>query len=103
MAAWEEAADNFVEMEDTYSLSSMGTLDEAIKNIVKFLGLQPAERSDKVPEGKSTHTLLLAGIFRGGFDVLVRAKLALADGVTMQLTVRSTDPDVAELVTSTVG
>ena len=39
----------------------------------------------------------------GGFEVLVRAKLALSDGVTMQMTVRSEDPDVSELVTSTVG
>lgn len=59
-AAWEEAA-SFLEMEDTYSLSSMNTLDEAVKNIVQFLGLQPAERSDKVPEGKTTHSLFLAG------------------------------------------
>lgn len=59
--AWEEADQNFVELEDTYSLSSMNTLDEAVKNIVQFLGLQPAERTDKVPEGKTTHTLLLAG------------------------------------------
>jgi coatomer protein complex subunit gamma len=42
-------------------------------------------------------------MFRGGIDILVRAKLALSDGVTMQLTVRSTDGDVAELITSTVG
>lgn len=42
-------------------------------------------------------------MFRGGFEVLVRAKLAPADGVTMQLTVRSTDEEVAELVTSAVG
>lgn len=61
-AAWEEAGNNFVEMEDTYSLSSMGTLEEAVKNIIQFLGLQPAERTDKVPEGKTTHTLLLAGM-----------------------------------------
>ncbi|ENN73215.1 hypothetical protein YQE_10166, partial [Dendroctonus ponderosae] len=42
-------------------------------------------------------------VFRGGVDVLVRAKLALADGVTMQLTVRSQDEGVAELITSAVG
>ena len=60
-AAWDEAAPLCVEMEDTYSLSSMSTLEEAVKNIIQFLGLQPAERSDKVPEGKTTHTLLLAG------------------------------------------
>lgn len=60
-AAWEDGNSNFIEMEDTYSLSSMSTLDEAVKNITQFLGLQPAERSDKIPEGKTTHTLLLAG------------------------------------------
>ncbi|KAK7862012.1 hypothetical protein R5R35_002151 [Gryllus longicercus] len=102
-SAWEEAASTHSELEDTYSLSTMGTLEEAVRNIINFLGLQPAERSDKVPEGKSSHTLYLAGVFRGGHEVLVRAKLALAEGVTMQLTVRSTDPDVAELVTSTIG
>ncbi|KAJ8920282.1 hypothetical protein NQ315_011943 [Exocentrus adspersus] len=101
-AAWEEAA-SFIEMEDTYSLSSMNSLDEAVKNIIQFLGLQPAERTDKVPEGKNIHTLLLAGQFRGGIDILVRAKLALSDGVTMQLTVRSPDDNVAELITSAVG
>jgi hypothetical protein len=44
-----------------------------------------------------------SGVYRGGYDILVRAKLALAEGVTMQLTVRSTNADVAELVTSAVG
>ncbi|GFG30080.1 hypothetical protein Cfor_09505 [Coptotermes formosanus] len=102
-AAWEEAAASHCELEDTYSLSNMGTLEEAVKNIVSFLGMQPAERSDRVPEGKSSHTLFLAGVYRGGYDILVRAKLALAEGVTMQLTVRSTNADVAELVTSAVG
>nr|CAD7411236.1 unnamed protein product [Timema cristinae] len=101
-SAWEEAV-NYHELEDTYALSSMGSLEEAVKSIISFLGMQPVERSDKVVEGKSSHTLYLAGLFRGGHDVLVRAKLALGDGVTMQLTVRSTDPDIAELVTSAVG
>lgn len=34
---------------------------EAVGNIVKFLGMHPCERSDKVPDNKNTHTLLLAG------------------------------------------
>jgi coatomer protein complex subunit gamma len=59
-AAWEELGPTN-ELEDTYALSSMKTLDEAVRNIIKFLGMQPCERSDKVPEGKSSHTLLLAG------------------------------------------
>ncbi len=59
-AAWEElGATN--ELEDTFALSSFKTLEDAVKNIVQFLGMQPCERSDKVPEGKSSHTLLLSG------------------------------------------
>lgn len=43
------------------------------------------------------------GIFRGGAEVLVRCKLALSEGVHMQLTVRSTDPTVAEIITMAIG
>lgn len=101
--SWEEVgAEN--ELEDTYALSSMKTLEEAVKNVIQFMGMQPCERSDKVPEGKSSHTLYLGGVFRGGHDVLVRAKLALTDnGVTMQITVRSTDASAAEVIARAVG
>ena len=82
-------------------------VSDAVKNIIQFMGLQPCERSDKVTAGKSSHTLWLAGVYRGGHDVLVRAKLALTDdsggGVTMQITVRSTDPTVSEVIASAVG
>ena len=67
------------------------------------MGLQPCERSDKVPEGKNMHTLYLAGVYRGGHDVLVRAKMVLDESVTMQLTVRSTDPHSSEVIVSAVG
>ena len=76
---------------------------EAVTKITHFIGLQPCERSDRVPEGKSSHTLLLAGVYRGGCDVMVRSRLALKDGVTMHLTVRSKDPVVSEVVMSAVG
>lgn len=45
----------------------------------------------------------ISGVFRGGHEVLLRAKLALAEGVTMQLTVRTTNAEIAELVTSAIG
>ena len=41
------------------------------------MGMQACERSDKVPEGKASHALYLAGVYRGGHDVLVRAKMTL--------------------------
>ncbi len=45
----------------------------------------------------------ISGVFRGGHDVLVRSKLALSDGVTLQITVRSTDAHVSEIIASAVG
>ncbi|XP_025106281.1 coatomer subunit gamma-2-like [Pomacea canaliculata] len=102
-ASWEEVGPEN-ELEDTYALATVNTLEDAIKNITQYLGLQPCERSDKVPEGKSSHTLYLSGIFRGGHDALVRAKLALdSSGVTMQLTVRSTDPSVSEILATAIA
>lgn len=66
-------------------------LIDAVKELVKHLGLGISDRSDKVPEGKSAHTLLMSGIYRGGHEVLARARLALDPvdmNVTMNLTVR---------------
>lgn len=65
--------------------------------------MQACERSDKVPENKSAHTLYLAGVYRGGHDILARAKLVLKDGVTMQLTVRSTDATSAQVISAAVS
>ncbi|XP_053108898.1 coatomer subunit gamma-2 [Hemicordylus capensis] len=101
-AAWEELGDDY-EKEETFALSSIKTLDEAVNNIVKFLGMQPCERSDKVPENKNSHTLYLAGVYRGGLDVLVRSRLALGDGVTMQVTVRSTEETPVDVILASVG
>ena len=67
------------------------------------MGMQPCERSDRVEGSKSSHTLLLAGVFRGGHDVLVRARLAQSQGVTMKITVRSDDITVTEIIAGAVG
>lgn len=115
--------EEWVEAEDTYALAAVNSIQDAVNTILKFLGLGATNMTEKVPEGTHTHTLLcsgkfllfkvcflksfehmsILGIFRGNIEILVRAKLALSDEVTMQLTVRSTDPDVAELITSSVG
>ncbi|XP_064422462.1 coatomer subunit gamma-1 [Latimeria chalumnae] len=101
-AAWDEVGDEF-EKEETFTLSSVNTLEEAVTNIVNFLGMQPCERSDRVPENKNAHTLYLAGVFRGGYDLLVRARLALTDGVTMQVTARSTAEIPVDIIMASVG
>jgi len=101
-ASWEEVGDEH-ELEETYHLSEIGTLEEAVKQIITFLGMQPCERSDKVPEGKVHHVLILSGVYRGGHEILVRSKLVLKDGVQMQLTVRGTDPTSVAVVASAIA
>lgn len=51
----------WIEMEDIYELSAVNTLQEAVNTILKFLGLSPANLSEKVNEGVHTHTLLASG------------------------------------------
>lgn len=58
--------DNFystewVELEETYALSAVSTLQEAVQTIIKFLGLGPANATEKVAEGTHTHTLVCSG------------------------------------------
>ncbi|NXU49255.1 COPG1 protein, partial [Turnix velox] len=101
-AAWDEVGDEY-EKEETFTLSAIKTLEEAVSNIVKFLGMQPCERSDKVPDNKNSHTLYLAGVFRGGHDLLVRSRLVLTDTVTMQVTARSSEELPVDVIMASVG
>ncbi|CAD6237136.1 GSCOCG00002158001-RA-CDS [Cotesia congregata] len=105
-AAWEAAPTRgFTCMEDTFALgANVTTLESAVQSLIGFLALEPADRTDKVSPGATSHVLFLHGYFRGGKEIFSRARLALAESqVTMQLSVRSQDPDVAALVLASVG
>ena len=59
-AAWDEIGmEN--EMEETYSLTEISTISEAVKLLIHHLGMNPSERTDSIDEAKSSHTLLLSG------------------------------------------
>ena len=59
-SAWDELGPEN-ELEDTFAMSSMNTLEEAVTQVTTFLGMFSCDRSDRVPDGKSSHTLYLAG------------------------------------------
>ena len=126
-ALWEEiGVEN--EFEDNYTLS-IPTLEgyffylfsfcfiifvcflECVKKVISYMGMQPYEQLDKVAEGKASHTLYLAGIYRGGHDVLVRAKMALEETsadpstttITMHLTIRLTDRSAVQVIASAIA
>lgn len=67
------------------------------------MGLGPSQNTEKVGEGQHTHTLLCSGTFKNGADILLKVKLASSDGITMHLTVKTTEPDVADLIISACG
>ncbi|VDM48689.1 unnamed protein product [Toxocara canis] len=103
-AGWEQLGEDN-ELDETFALSTLHTLQDAVRELMKCLGMGPCERSDRVPEGKSAHTLLLAGVFRGGHDVLAKARLALdpADQtVTLNLVVRSDNEAVSAAITGAI-
>jgi len=99
---WEKLG-NAGEVIETYKLTSVKTTQDAIKAIIEFLGMQPCDQSDTIPAGKSNrHILYLAGKFLGDFNVLVRGRMMLSDpsqGVSLELTVRSTDKEISSIVT----
>jgi len=76
---------------------------DAVRQITGFMGMQPCERSDKLDGDKPSHTLLLAGVYRGGHEVLVKARLAHSQSVSMKITVRSDNLIAAETIASAVG
>lgn len=114
--AWQAMSEES-EVEETYVLSKHKTIKDAISQLVEHLGLQPCERSDQMPqEQRSSHQLLLSGVFRGGDEVLARCKLARIvpdavtnqvlssqGGVNLQIVVRSSNQAISQIIADAVG
>ncbi|KAB5541943.1 hypothetical protein PHYPO_G00085760 [Pangasianodon hypophthalmus] len=88
-AAWEEVGADF-EKEETFALASVRTLEEAVNNIISFLGMQPCERSDKACSGRLRRAECVAAP-------------RPADGVTMQVAVREVQANVVDVILASVG
>eukprot|EP01116_Phalansterium_solitarium_P019553 TRINITY_DN5508_c0_g1_i3.p1 TRINITY_DN5508_c0_g1~~TRINITY_DN5508_c0_g1_i3.p1 ORF type:complete len:847 (-),score=248.69 TRINITY_DN5508_c0_g1_i3:188-2728(-) len=54
---WDETGEDF-EVVETYALSTMKGLQEAVDQIIKFLGMQPCDRSNEVPAKRNKHILV---------------------------------------------
>lgn len=84
---------------ETYALASLGSLQEACDKVVAALSMQPLEGSD-TPMQTSTHTMKLAGKSITGTKVLANVQMAYSakSGVTVKISARSKDKEVASLV-----
>ncbi|MFH4981679.1 hypothetical protein AB6A40_008388 [Gnathostoma spinigerum] len=104
-SVWDQLSEDN-ERTDTFALQSMHTLQDAVRELIRVLGMGVCERSDHVPEGKSSHTLLLSGMFRGGHETLARIRLAfdpVDQYVTINVAVRSPDRAISELILNAVA
>ncbi|GMS96132.1 hypothetical protein PENTCL1PPCAC_18307, partial [Pristionchus entomophagus] len=92
-------------VEETFSLSTVSSIHEAIKKVCGLLGLAPCERSDIVPEGRNRHAVMMSGVFRGGFEVLAKANVAIDpsdNSIGLNLLIRSPNPTVSEILASAI-
>ncbi|KAI8910146.1 adaptin N terminal region-domain-containing protein [Gorgonomyces haynaldii] len=94
-AGWSQLGDPQVE---TYQLE-LGSIKETVDQLEQVLGLMPQSRQI---QSQASHQLELAGVYLGQVDVLARCRMVLNDGVTLQLAVKSSDPQVAALVLAAV-
>ena len=97
--AW-EGVGNDAEVQEKFSLQ-FKKLDDAVAAVIEFLGMQPCDNTQLVPDSSaSVHNLHLSGVFCGGVAVLVRSQLQMdpAGSVVLKIAVRSENAEVSQMV-----
>ncbi|KAI9008863.1 adaptin N terminal region-domain-containing protein [Phycomyces nitens] len=101
---WELLAEN--EATETFGLDKdkAPSLKAACVAITDLLGMQAMDDT-ALPQSAKTHVLILAGTFLGGAKVVARCRMTFnsTTGVAFELTVRSQDPEVAQIVLSAIA
>eukprot|EP00727_Mastigamoeba_balamuthi_P007460 m51a1_g3334 putative coatomer subunit gamma-like (888) ;mRNA; f:379003-382858 len=91
---------------ETYNLSTIKTLQEAVNETMRFLGMTPCDGTSTVPTGSKKHILFLGGRFsQGDVPVLARIRMRVdpsGSGVNMELTVRSKDPAISAVIATAI-
>mmetsp|Transcript_25184 Transcript_25184/g.54739 ORF Transcript_25184/g.54739 Transcript_25184/m.54739 type:complete len:900 (-) Transcript_25184:336-3035(-) len=97
--SWEEL-DPESEKADEYGLGQRDGLQEAVEAVINTLGMQPCEGTEAVPPNARSHTVLMAGIFVGYQQVLVRMSFGIdaSNQVAMKLVVRAESPEISDAV-----
>ncbi|EGC39052.1 hypothetical protein DICPUDRAFT_45443 [Dictyostelium purpureum] len=87
----------------TFSLVGVKTIDEAVKQIVKTLGMATAEKSEVVQPKAMKHILYLSGKSLSNQLIYVRARMKLDQSQTntdVELTIKSDSEELNEFVIS---
>lgn len=93
------------EVIETFSLTSITSIKSAVSTIIGLLGIEVCENSNNVKDKASTHCLMMAGTFIGGFVCLVRCRMAFEanSGVTLEICVRGSDKIANEKIANCIS
>ncbi|KAJ1560040.1 Coatomer subunit gamma-2, partial [Nowakowskiella sp. JEL0078] len=103
--AWDDLGEKN-EVVETYELTAVPNIKTAVSTMLDLLGMQPCDNTGTVKDTQTTtHTLYLAGTFVGGFPILARCRMAFASatGVTMELSVRSTNETASTIIANAIN
>ncbi|KAJ2264002.1 coatomer subunit gamma [Coemansia sp. RSA 376] len=89
---------------ETFALSSFESIEECITKVCDLLNMCPLEGALS-PRSKAAHKAAFTGKWMGRAKTVARTRMTYQKGagVTMELTVRSEDPTVSELVVSAIA
>ena len=101
-SSWELIGDSSDVME-TFALS-FKSVEEGVKGLIQFVGMQPYEETGTVLDGSKQHQILLCGVFIGGIKVLARGQIGMTaeHGCVLKLHVRSEDEFVSQTVSECI-
>lgn len=101
--AWDEMGDAG-QASETFQLTAVQSLTDAVETVVSCLGMKPLEKSNVVPADKTTHTVFLSGNLKGQTIILALVRLVYnaSSGVTMELSVRSDNAELSQLIANAI-
>lgn len=101
-SAWEAVGPEY-EVAESFVLEQHDNVSEAVKAVVDMLGMEGCEGTERADERARGHVLLMGGVFVPGVRVLLHGKfVGQADGVGLELVIRSEDEGVSELLANSI-
>ncbi|KAJ1499716.1 hypothetical protein HMI56_004240 [Coelomomyces lativittatus] len=100
-ASWESMQEN--QIVENFILPFPNLL-VATQKVIDILGMQPLNQSDVVSKEKTSHTLLLSGMFITGVQVVSRIRMIFdpSEGVIVNFGVAAEDKLVGEFIASAI-
>lgn len=105
---FEEEFQNYAEGEAIETLAldreKAPSLQAACTAIIDLLGMQPLDDTS-LPRNPNVHTLVMAGTFLTGEKVLARCRMTFnsSSGVAFEMSVRSEEPAISQIVLSAIA